>query len=138
MVIERFREGAAPEVYRRARDRGRMMPDGLEYVSRLGGPRVQDLLSADAYCGRVTLRCVDGRLEGSGRVRDRAGAYVSGGSPSHRSTVVTSPAGAAPRSVRASDARSRRGVTRRSVTSSAPTKAAREPSASPRPASASS
>ena len=33
MAIERFREGAAPEVYRRARDNGRMMPDGLEYVS---------------------------------------------------------------------------------------------------------
>ena len=33
MVIERFKEGAAPEVYRRARDKGRMMPDGLEYVS---------------------------------------------------------------------------------------------------------
>ena len=33
MVIERFRAGAAPEIYRRARDRGRMMPDGLEYVS---------------------------------------------------------------------------------------------------------
>ena len=33
MVIERFKEGAAPEVYRRARDRGRMMPEGLEYVS---------------------------------------------------------------------------------------------------------
>lgn len=33
MVIERFKEGAAPEIYRRARDQGRMMPDGLEYVS---------------------------------------------------------------------------------------------------------
>ena len=33
MVIERFKVGAAPEIYRRARDRGRMMPDGLEYVS---------------------------------------------------------------------------------------------------------
>lgn len=33
MVIERFKEGAAPEVYRRARDKGRMIPDGLEYVS---------------------------------------------------------------------------------------------------------
>jgi hypothetical protein len=33
MVIERFKEGAAPEVYRRARDNGRMIPDGLEYVS---------------------------------------------------------------------------------------------------------
>jgi hypothetical protein len=33
MVIERFKEGKAPEIYRRARDNGRMLPDGLEYVS---------------------------------------------------------------------------------------------------------
>ena len=33
MVVERFKEGAAPKVYRRARDKGRMIPDGLEYVS---------------------------------------------------------------------------------------------------------
>jgi hypothetical protein len=33
MVVERFKDGAAVEVYRRARDRGRMMPPGLEYVS---------------------------------------------------------------------------------------------------------
>ena len=33
MVYERFKEGAAPEIYRRLRDKGRMMPEGLEYVS---------------------------------------------------------------------------------------------------------
>ena len=33
MVIERFKERAAPEIYRRFREKGRMMPDGLEYVS---------------------------------------------------------------------------------------------------------
>jgi len=33
MVIERFKEDAAPEIYRRFRGKGRMMPDGLEYVS---------------------------------------------------------------------------------------------------------
>jgi hypothetical protein len=33
MVIERFKDGAAVDVYRRLRDRGRMMPDGLKYVS---------------------------------------------------------------------------------------------------------
>ena len=33
MVIERFHDGAAPEVYKRFRDRGRMMPDGLNYVA---------------------------------------------------------------------------------------------------------
>jgi uncharacterized protein DUF3303 len=32
MVIERFKKPAA-EIYRRAREKGRMMPEGLEYVS---------------------------------------------------------------------------------------------------------
>jgi len=31
MVIERFKN--APEIYRRLRDKGRMMPEGLNYVS---------------------------------------------------------------------------------------------------------
>jgi hypothetical protein len=33
MVIERFREGKAPEIYRRFRDRGRMAPDDVKYVA---------------------------------------------------------------------------------------------------------
>ena len=33
MVIERFKEGSAPEIYRRFREKGRMMPEGLEYIS---------------------------------------------------------------------------------------------------------
>ncbi len=33
MVIERFKPGAVEEIYRRFRDKGRMMPDELEYVS---------------------------------------------------------------------------------------------------------
>ena len=33
MVIERFRDGDAAPVYRRFREQGRMMPDGLRYVS---------------------------------------------------------------------------------------------------------
>jgi len=32
-VLERFRPGCAAEVYRRFRDRGRLAPDGLRYVS---------------------------------------------------------------------------------------------------------
>ncbi|MDQ3920492.1 MAG: DUF3303 domain-containing protein [Acidobacteriota bacterium] len=32
MVIERFRGGDAAPVYRRYRERGRMMPEGLKYV----------------------------------------------------------------------------------------------------------
>ena len=33
MVIEHFRPGQAPEVYRRFRVRGRMAPDGLRYIA---------------------------------------------------------------------------------------------------------
>jgi len=33
MVIERFKPGAAPDIYRRFEENGRMMPVGLEYVS---------------------------------------------------------------------------------------------------------
>ena len=33
MVIERFKEGTAIEIYRRFRQRGRMMPEGVEYIS---------------------------------------------------------------------------------------------------------
>lgn len=33
MVIEHFRPGRAPEVYRRLRERGRMAPEGLRYVA---------------------------------------------------------------------------------------------------------
>ena len=33
MIVERFRDGDALPVYRRFRDRGRMMPEGLHYVS---------------------------------------------------------------------------------------------------------
>ena len=33
MVIEHFRPGKAPEIYRRFRDRGRMAPDGVRYVT---------------------------------------------------------------------------------------------------------
>jgi hypothetical protein len=32
MVIEHFAPGAAPEIYRRVRERGRLLPPGLEYV----------------------------------------------------------------------------------------------------------
>ena len=31
MVIERFKPGAVPEIYRRLRDQGRSLPEGLTY-----------------------------------------------------------------------------------------------------------
>ena len=33
MIVERFRNGDAAPVYRRFRDKGRLAPDGLTYVS---------------------------------------------------------------------------------------------------------
>jgi hypothetical protein len=33
MVVEHFRNGDATPVYRRFRERGRMAPDGLKYIS---------------------------------------------------------------------------------------------------------
>jgi hypothetical protein len=33
MVIERFKENATPEIYRRFHETGRMLPEGLEYLS---------------------------------------------------------------------------------------------------------
>jgi hypothetical protein len=33
MVVERFKEDAAPKIYQRFRENGRMMPEGLDYVS---------------------------------------------------------------------------------------------------------
>jgi len=33
MVIERFKFGKAPEIYRRFRERGRMAPDDVTYVA---------------------------------------------------------------------------------------------------------
>src|SRR3979409_1369271 len=33
MVIEHFKDGAVPEIYRRFREKGRLMPAGLDYVA---------------------------------------------------------------------------------------------------------
>ena len=33
MVIEHFRDGKAGEVYRRYQEKGRMLPEGLQYVA---------------------------------------------------------------------------------------------------------
>ncbi len=40
MVIEHFKTPGAIEIYRRARDRGRLLPDGLEYISSWVDPEM--------------------------------------------------------------------------------------------------
>ncbi|MDT7807250.1 MAG: hypothetical protein QOJ70_1063 [Acidobacteriota bacterium] len=51
MVIERFRNGDAAAVYRRFREKGRMMPEGLKYVGSWVEPdfeRCFQLMECDA------------------------------------------------------------------------------------------
>jgi hypothetical protein len=51
MVIETFKNGDAVSVYRRFRDRGRQMPDGLTYVSSWVDEKLDrcyQLMEADA------------------------------------------------------------------------------------------
>jgi len=47
MVIEHFHKGAGPEVYKRFRERGRMMHDGLNYAASWIEPGLHSLLSSD-------------------------------------------------------------------------------------------
>ena len=50
MVIERYKNGNADAVYRRFRERGRMLPDGLHYLDSWVEPnfdRCFQLMSAD-------------------------------------------------------------------------------------------
>lgn len=50
MVLEHFRAGRAPDVYRRFRDRGRMAPEGVRYVSSwvdVGFQRCFQVMEAD-------------------------------------------------------------------------------------------
>ena len=50
MVIEHFRSGQAPAVYHRFRERGRMAPDGLQYLASwvdLGFQRCFQVMEAE-------------------------------------------------------------------------------------------
>ncbi len=50
MVVEHFRPGQAPEVYRRFRERGRMAPEGVRYISSwvdLGFQRCFQVMEAE-------------------------------------------------------------------------------------------
>jgi len=33
MILEKYKEGSVEEIYRRAREKGRMLPPGLNYIS---------------------------------------------------------------------------------------------------------
>jgi Protein of unknown function (DUF3303) len=54
MVVERFRNQDARSIYRRLRDRGRMMPDGLTFVSSFVAADLGRCFQL-MECGDVTL-----------------------------------------------------------------------------------
>jgi hypothetical protein len=64
MVIESFKEGAKEKVYERYREKGRMLPDGLDYVDswlEANGPRCFQLMRSDdpALFGLWTAQWAD-------------------------------------------------------------------------------
>ena len=78
MVIERFKPGAAAEIYRRLRKEGRHLVDGLEYVASWVDldfatcwqiMRTDDRSLLDDWRGRAQV----------GRLRDRARPHLGGG-----------------------------------------------------------
>lgn len=54
MVIERFRNGDPGPIYRRFREHGRLMPDGLRYIS--------SWITADLTLCYQVMECDDRRL----------------------------------------------------------------------------
>ena len=54
MVIERFKNGEAVPVYRRFREKGRMMPQGLTYV--------ESWVETNFACCFQLMECDDARL----------------------------------------------------------------------------
>ena len=76
MVIERFRDRDAKAVYRRFREQGRMMPDGLKYVGswiEANFDRCFQLMECDDARLLQEWMLSWGDLDG---VRDRAGGAV--------------------------------------------------------------
>jgi len=54
MVVEKFRNQDAKSIYRRLRDKGRSMPDGLQFVSSFVSADVARCFQL-MECGDVTL-----------------------------------------------------------------------------------
>jgi hypothetical protein len=54
MIVERFKNGDPVPVYRRFRDRGRLMPDGVKYVS--------SWITTDMSMCYQVMECDDRRL----------------------------------------------------------------------------
>jgi len=79
MVIEYFNAGAAPEIYRRARERGRQLPPGLEYVS--------SWVDLD-YFRCFQLMRTDERALFDGWMKAWSEAHLGGGGPGDRRPLV--------------------------------------------------
>ena len=53
MVVERFKDGKAKEIYRRFQEKGRMMPEGLKYLNswvEVNFDRCFQLIECDDLC----------------------------------------------------------------------------------------
>jgi hypothetical protein len=90
MVVERFKEDAAPKIYQRFRENGRMMPEGLDYVSSwidLDFKICYQLMRTENF---ALLDKWIARLDG---VRNHPGAHVRRGGSAHEYKTVEDAAG---------------------------------------------
>ena len=88
MVIEHFRPGRAPDVYRRFRDQGRMAPAQVRYVSSwvdLEFRRCFQVMEAD----RGLVAGMDRELGRPVRLRNHPGEDVRGGGSRYRGRALT-------------------------------------------------
>ena len=75
MVIEQFKD--APAIYRRLREKGRMMPEGLEYVSSWIDADLKICWQLMRTEDESLLRRLDRQLERLDGLRNRSRSHIS-------------------------------------------------------------
>ncbi len=78
MVIERFKNGDARPVYERYRDKGRLTPDGLSYVSSWVDTKLTRCYQLMETDDPILIRSLDRQLVGPDGLRGHSGPHVEG------------------------------------------------------------
>ena len=89
MIIEHFRGGDPVPVYRRFRDKGRMAPEGLRYVSSWVTEDLGRCLSGDGVRRSGAPRAMGGALERSRGDGNPSRGHLGGGGGRRGSPAVS-------------------------------------------------
>ena len=88
MVIESFRNQDGKAVYRRFRDKGRMMPDGLTFVGSWTAADLSRCFQIMETDDVTLLQTLGRRMGGAHRVRNRSGCRRQGDRGSARRSAL--------------------------------------------------